>query len=309
MPKDSQDGHLFLSPLKRPTGTTWFKKGVNLSECSLRVFIRDMAAKVGMKGDYTNKSRRVTSITRMCIAQVPLEAIVANTGHKNVKNIQRYNRINCLKTRSAQSLARPLEIGQQRDFNNHYNAEVSEWHEVNTGTNCNSSVVVSESRGDEAVAEQIEFNIEREIELSHESLLSTENACSIDDQACPLVSEPHQAVNLQPSFTSPIIPSTSVSAHLGPAVSGPLTAISGPASAPSALVTQAATTVLTPTNAPSGPSHDAGASSTLFLQTSTSLVEEEISFYKDYILSGGELDLDNTAPSANRVAEAPSGKQ
>jgi hypothetical protein len=86
-----------------------------------------------------------------------------------------------LKARFTQSLARPLDIGQQRNFNNHYNVDAYEWRDANTDTKCSNSVVVSESWGDGAVIKEIEFNIWREIELPHESLLSTKNVGSIDD--------------------------------------------------------------------------------------------------------------------------------
>ena len=100
MPPISESTHLFLSPITHPKGHIWFKSNVNLGESALRNFVRDMAATVGLKGDYTNKSGRVTCITRMCVARVPLKTIALNTGHKNMKNIERYNRVKALDARA-----------------------------------------------------------------------------------------------------------------------------------------------------------------------------------------------------------------
>lgn len=82
MPPIFESTHLFMSPITHPKGHIWFKSNVNLGESTLRNFVRDMAATVGLKGDYTNKSGRVTGITRMCIAKVSLKTIALNIGHK-----------------------------------------------------------------------------------------------------------------------------------------------------------------------------------------------------------------------------------
>ena len=90
-----------------------------------------MAATVGLKGDYTNKSGRVTGITRMCVARVLLKTIALNTGHKNVKSIERYNRVKAFDARAAQALARPDSV--ERVFEKHYEVEVAQWHAANGG--------------------------------------------------------------------------------------------------------------------------------------------------------------------------------
>lgn len=142
MPPTSESTHLFLSPITHPKDHIWFKSNVNLGESTLRNFVRDMAATVGLKGDYTNKSGRVKGITRMCVARVPLKTIALNTGHKNMKSIERYNWVKALDARVARALARP-DSGE-RVFKKHYEVEVAQWHAANGGVQPQQSIQFSE---------------------------------------------------------------------------------------------------------------------------------------------------------------------
>jgi hypothetical protein len=69
MPKYSNARHLFLSSKKFKdqivieADPIWFKKNVNLGESTIQTFFHDMAIRVGLKGNYTNKSSRVINIT------------------------------------------------------------------------------------------------------------------------------------------------------------------------------------------------------------------------------------------------------
>lgn len=67
----------------------------------------------------------------MCVARMPLKTIALNTGHKNMKSIERYNRVKALDARAAQALAR-LDNGE-RVFEKHYEVEVAQWHAANGG--------------------------------------------------------------------------------------------------------------------------------------------------------------------------------
>lgn len=83
-----------------------FTKNVNLGESTLQHVIRTMAASADLVGNFTNKSERVTILTRMSVANLPADVIAANSGHKNIASIERYNCVKALKVRAAQALAR-----------------------------------------------------------------------------------------------------------------------------------------------------------------------------------------------------------
>ena len=144
MPLNPKSDHLFLSPIKNPKDRVWFKGSINLGEGSLRHFLRDMADAIGLEGDYSNKSGRVTTITHMSIRCVPPETIASNTGHKNLSSIQRYNRIESLKTKVAQNLIRP---GVHGDFHSEYEIEVAECHKANKSANHQSTITLNEENG------------------------------------------------------------------------------------------------------------------------------------------------------------------
>ena len=131
MPPTSESAHLFLSPIFHPKDNIWFKSNVNLGKSTLWNFVQDMARAAGLKGNYTNKSGRIICITRMCVARVQLRTIALNTGSKNMKSIERYNRVKELDARAAQLLAR-LDNGE-KVFEEHYEVEVEKWDAANGG--------------------------------------------------------------------------------------------------------------------------------------------------------------------------------
>ena len=61
-----------------------FKKNVNLGESTLRHVIRTMAASAVLVGNFTNKSERVTILTRMSLANLQADVIAANSGYKTL---------------------------------------------------------------------------------------------------------------------------------------------------------------------------------------------------------------------------------
>lgn len=111
MPDDCLGKHLFLSRIQHPESNLWLENIVNLGESTLSHVIRTMASSAGLVGDFTNKSGRVATITRMRIANVSEYVIAANSGFKcdvreNVTN------------RSAVILCETLESdGRSREFN------------------------------------------------------------------------------------------------------------------------------------------------------------------------------------------------
>jgi hypothetical protein len=90
-----------------------------------------MAANAGIQRDITNKSGRVTSITRMLAARVPLEVIANITGHRNLKTLAIYDRVVLLKVRAAQKiLMEPYnrETGALNDFDKYYQREMQQYN-------------------------------------------------------------------------------------------------------------------------------------------------------------------------------------
>ena len=147
MPEDSEDEHLFLCGIKDSRSKVWFKKGVNVSEGVIRHWMKAMAAEAGIKGDITNKTGRVTSITRMSLARVPVEVIQSVTGHKNVKSLARYDRTLIMKHKATQALNRcpynPV-THEPYTFEHYYELEKKLWNANETG-----DILQVEAGGDE----------------------------------------------------------------------------------------------------------------------------------------------------------------
>ena len=124
MPPGSEDGQLFLTCEHNSRDVYWFKKEVNVSESTIRPYKHQMAKSIGITKDITNKSGRVTSITRMAIAQVPPEVMALTTGHRNLKKLGRYDRSVYLKHFVVQALLRhpyDEETRELLDF---------DWHQI-----------------------------------------------------------------------------------------------------------------------------------------------------------------------------------
>jgi integrase len=102
MPLVDRHSHIFLQPIPNPSSSIWFKQYVNVSKGVLSVIVASMAAKVGLVGDFTNKSCRSTSISRMIANGVPDDVIVTVTRHKNLKSLMRYDRTAIIRHISAQ---------------------------------------------------------------------------------------------------------------------------------------------------------------------------------------------------------------
>jgi hypothetical protein len=106
MPLVERGNHIFLQPISNPVTNVWFKQNVNVSKQVLSTIVASMASKVGLRGDYTNKSLRSTSISRMIAMGVPDDVIQTVTGHKNPKSLKRYDRIAIIRHLSAQQASR-----------------------------------------------------------------------------------------------------------------------------------------------------------------------------------------------------------
>lgn len=80
-PVKNDNWHLFLSVINNSRSAVWYKAGISVGEGMIRSWMCTMAKNAGVEGDITNKSGRVTSITRMIAARVPLEVIAKISGH------------------------------------------------------------------------------------------------------------------------------------------------------------------------------------------------------------------------------------
>ena len=94
--------------------------------------MKTMARNAGISRDITNKSERVTSITRMMAARVPPEVIAQITGHRNLKTLGRYDKVAFLKAQATQELLRhPYhpETHQMLTFEYHSEKVMREYHQ------------------------------------------------------------------------------------------------------------------------------------------------------------------------------------
>ena len=87
--------------IMNPASHVWFRKNVNVSKGVLAVIVASMAAKVGFVGNFTNKSCRSTSISRMIANRVHEDVIITVIGHKNPKSLKRYDQTSIVRHISA----------------------------------------------------------------------------------------------------------------------------------------------------------------------------------------------------------------
>jgi len=133
-PVKNDNWHLFLSVISNSRSTIWYKAGISVGEGMIRSWMRTMAKNAGVEGDITNKSGRVTSITRMIAARVPPEVIAKISGHRNLNTLSRYDRVALLKARAAHVLLRqPYENGKLLDFETVYAREMDEYNRNQLG--------------------------------------------------------------------------------------------------------------------------------------------------------------------------------
>lgn len=133
-PVKNDNWHLFLSVINNSRSVIWYKAGISVGEGMIRSWMRTMAKNAGVEGDITNKSGRVTSITRMIAARVPPEVIAKISGHRNLNTLSRYDRVALLKARAAHVLLRhPYENGQLLDFETVYAREMAEYNRNQLG--------------------------------------------------------------------------------------------------------------------------------------------------------------------------------
>lgn len=135
MPPVSGNTHMFLSPINDSKTNVWFKNNINVGEGTLRKFTQHMAKACDIIGDFTNKTGRVTTISRMCALQVPRSTITRSTRHKCEKTIDRYDDTIAMRHNASQELLRtpynPL-IGEARDYQYYFDKELERYHETSS---------------------------------------------------------------------------------------------------------------------------------------------------------------------------------
>lgn len=106
MPPRSEDDHLFLSAIHSSWSIVWFKQGINVGQGHMKNRMKKMTKNNEIDGDIANKSGRITSINKMCAAQVPNNMSSNITRHQNKKTLAEYYKSIAMKVRARQSLIR-----------------------------------------------------------------------------------------------------------------------------------------------------------------------------------------------------------
>ena len=136
IPESNKDNHLFLACILSSRTNVWYKGEVKCGERNISQWMKIMARNAGIEGDITNKSGRVTSITRMLAARIPPEVIAQITGHRHLKTLSCYNKIAILKAKATQNLLRDAYdpvTNEMHDFDYHYNLVMQEYHRSQVG--------------------------------------------------------------------------------------------------------------------------------------------------------------------------------
>jgi hypothetical protein len=100
--KEKPNYHLFLSIKWNSHDQDCYKAEVSVREGNMQHWLKTMVKNVGIEGDITNKSGRVTLITQILAACVPPEGITQRTDHCNLKTLAIYDCIAVLKARAFQ---------------------------------------------------------------------------------------------------------------------------------------------------------------------------------------------------------------
>lgn len=83
-PSDNHDDALYLQPLQHSRENIWYSRqavGVN----TLASFTKEICAKAGLQGYFTNHSLRATTATRLFNEGVDEQLIMMKTGHRSVE--------------------------------------------------------------------------------------------------------------------------------------------------------------------------------------------------------------------------------
>ncbi|MCO5553175.1 hypothetical protein L7F22_006696 [Adiantum nelumboides] len=99
--------------------------------------VQSLCARVGLiSGNFTNKSLRMTAVSRMSLAEVPVEVGMQVTVHRRVDNYEKSDATSSLKLAAAQSiLSSPLDAdGNPKKFSDVYEQHVSKFCALSRST-------------------------------------------------------------------------------------------------------------------------------------------------------------------------------
>jgi hypothetical protein len=111
MAPDADKPDLFMQPIINPAKEVWYNRSHKVSEARCANLLKSMAKIVGIDTEcFSNKSGRVTLITRMAAQGVPDEVGMMITGHHSVDGYGRYDRTKDLKMEAANLVSRTPEL-------------------------------------------------------------------------------------------------------------------------------------------------------------------------------------------------------
>ena len=92
-PEHALEGPFYLKGRRKfdCRDAVWFEKNP-IGKNTLDGLFKKMCKQAGLKGNYSNHSRRVTAVTRMYDAGVPEQAIMKRSGHKSIEGVRTYQR-------------------------------------------------------------------------------------------------------------------------------------------------------------------------------------------------------------------------
>ncbi|KAI5079751.1 hypothetical protein GOP47_0005230 [Adiantum capillus-veneris] len=95
--------HVFLQPISSPRTQTWYSRN-RVSVKVLSGLVKFICERSGVGGNFSNKSLRSTSVTRMSLGQVPPDVGMLVTGHKRATSYEKYDLSSEVRIAAAQDI-------------------------------------------------------------------------------------------------------------------------------------------------------------------------------------------------------------
>ncbi|KAI5063052.1 hypothetical protein GOP47_0021599 [Adiantum capillus-veneris] len=95
--------HVFLQPISSPRTQTWYNRN-RVSVKVLSGLVKFICERSGIGGNFSNKSLRSTSVTRMSLGQVPPDVGMLVTGHKRATSYEKYDLSSEVRIAAAQDI-------------------------------------------------------------------------------------------------------------------------------------------------------------------------------------------------------------
>jgi hypothetical protein len=111
MAPDADKPDLFMQPIPNPEKEVWNNRSHKVSELRCANILKSLGKIVGIDTDcFSNKSGRVTLITRMAALGVPDEVGMMVSGHYTANGYGRYDRTKDLKMEAANLVSRTPQL-------------------------------------------------------------------------------------------------------------------------------------------------------------------------------------------------------